>query len=159
MLGAERHIDARHIGLLLTARSLASLGSRLFYARMIFGFGRVPLTLVSMLGSAAGFAALAIPLPLPAMYAVLIGLGFAMGIASTLTISGVVHIAPAEAYGTALTLRMTGNRIGQVVFPALSGLVAAATGVAGILVIIGLGLAISGVAVPISLRARQGPEL
>ncbi len=93
------------------------------------------------------------------MYAVLIVLGFAMGIASTLTISGVVHIAPAEAYGTALTLRMTGNRLGQVAFPALAGLVAAATGVAGILVIIGLGIAVSGVAVPISLRARQGPDI
>jgi NADH-quinone oxidoreductase subunit F len=67
-------------------------------------------------------------------------------------------VAPAEAYGTALTLRMTGNRIGQVALPALAGLVAAATGVAGILVIIGLGIAVSGVAVPISLRARQGPD-
>jgi hypothetical protein len=89
----------------------------------------------------------------------MIMLGFAMGIASTLTISGVVHIAPAEAYGTALTLRMTGNRIGQVLFPALSGLVAAVTGVAGILLIIGISLAVSGVAVPISLRARQGPDV
>ncbi len=159
VLGTERHIDASHIGLLLTARSLASLVSRVFYVRMIYDFGRLPLTLVSMLGAAAAFVALALPLPLPAMYGVLIALGFAMGIASTLTISGVVHIAPAEAYGTALTLRMTGNRIGQVVFPALSGVVAAATGVAGILVIIGLGLAVSGVAVPISLRARQGPDL
>ena len=113
-----------------------------------------------MLGAAAAFLALALPLPLPAMYAVLIVLGFAMGIASTLTISGVVHIAPAEAYGTALTLRMTGNRLGQVVFPALAGLVAAATGVAGILVIIGLGIAVSGVAVPISLRApTRDPDI
>ena len=159
VLGAERHIEASHIGLLLTARSLASLVSRLFYARMIYGFGRVPLTLVSMLGAAAAFGALAIPLSLPAMYGVMIMLGFAMGIASTLTISGVVHIAPAEAYGTALTLRMTGNRIGQVLFPALSGLVAAVTGVAGILLIIGISLAVSGVAVPISLRARQGPDV
>jgi hypothetical protein len=54
---------------------------------------------------------------------------------------------------------MTGNRIGQVLFPALSGLVAAVTGVAGILLIIGISLAVSGVAVPISLRARQGPDL
>ena len=159
VLGAERHIEASHIGLLLTARSLASLVSRLFYARMIYGFGRMPLTLVSMLGAAAAFGALAIPLSLPAMYGVMIMLGFAMGIASTLTISGVVHIAPAEAYGTALTLRMTGNRIGQVLFPALSGLVAAVTGVAGILLIIGVSLAVSGVAVPISLRARQGPDV
>jgi Major Facilitator Superfamily len=119
----------------------------------------VPLTLVSMLGAAAAFGALALPLSLPAMYGVMIMLGFAMGIASTLTISGVVHIAPPEAYGTALTLRMTGNRIGQVLFPALSGLVAAVTGVAGILLIIGISLAVSGVAVPISLRARQGPDL
>ena len=57
----------------------------------------MPLTLASMLGSAAGFLVLAIPLSLPAMYGVLIVLGFAMGIASTLTISGVVHLAPAEA--------------------------------------------------------------
>jgi hypothetical protein len=106
-----------------------------------------------MLGSAAGFLLLAIPLSLPAMYAVLIALGFAMGIASTLTISGVVHLAPPHACGTALTLRMTGNRVGQIVFPALAGLLAAATGVAGILLALGLGLAASGVAVAV----RQAP--
>jgi MFS family permease len=149
-LGAERQIDANNIGLLLTARSVAALVSRMFYARLIFAIGRMPLTLVSMLGSAAGFLMLALPLSLPAMYAVLVFLGFAMGIASTLTISGVVHLAPTEATGTALTLRMTGNRVGQIVFPALAGLVAAATGVGGILLALGLGLAASGIAVAVS---------
>ena len=72
-----------------------------------------------------------------------------MGIASTLTLSGVMCLAPPEVCGTALTLRMTGNRIGQIVFPALAGLLAAATGVAGILLALGLGLAISGVAVAV----------
>src|SRR5215469_3982375 len=86
-LGAERQIDADHIGLLLTVRSLASLVSRVFYARLIFAIGRAPLTLISMLGSAAGFLVLALPLSLPTMYAILIWLGFAMGIASTLTLS------------------------------------------------------------------------
>jgi MFS family permease len=149
-LGAERHIDSNNIGLLLTMRSVAALVSRVFYARAIFAIGRTPLTLASMLGSAAAFLVLALPLSLPAMYAVLVVLGFAMGIASTLTISGVVHLAPAEATGTALTLRMTGNRVGQIVFPALAGLVAAATGVGGILLALGLGLAASGVAVAMS---------
>ena len=83
-LGAERQIDANNIGLLLTVRSVASLVSRMFYARLIFAFGRVPLTLVSMLVSAAAFVILALPLSLPAMYAVLVVLGFGMGIASTL---------------------------------------------------------------------------
>ena len=87
------------------------------------------------------------------MYGVLVFLGFAMGIASTLTISGVVHLAPAKATGTALTLRMTGNRVGQIAFPALAGLVAAATGVAGILLALGVGLAASGIAVAM----RQPP--
>jgi len=128
-------------------RSAASLISRLFYARMIYGFGRAPLTLGSMLVSAAAFAALALPLSLPWMYAVMVVLGFGMGIASTLTLSGVMHLAPPEVCGTALTLRMTGNRVGQIVFPALAGVLAAATGVAGILLALGLGLAASGVAV------------
>jgi MFS family permease len=149
-LGAERHIDSSNIGLLLTVRSVAALVSRAFYARAIFAVGRSPLTLASMLGSAAGFLVLALPLSLPAMYADLVLLGFTMGIASTLTISGVVHLAPAEAMGTALTLRMTGNRVGQMVFPALAGAVAAATGVAGILLALGLGLAASGVAMALS---------
>jgi hypothetical protein len=103
-----------------------------------------------MLASAAGFLVLAIPLSLPAMYVALIALGFAMGIASTLTISGVVHLAPAEATGTALTLRMTGNRVGQIVFPALAGVLAAATGVGGILLALGFGLAASGIAMAMS---------
>ncbi len=156
--GAERGIDSNHVGWLLAMRSAASLISRLFYARMIYGFGRAPLTLGSMLVSAAAFAALALPLSLPWMYAVMVVLGFGMGIASTLTLSGVVYLAPAEAYGTALTIRMTGNRLGQVVFPALAGMVAAATGVAGIFLIIGLGIGASGVAVPLSLRAIGGGD-
>ncbi|MCC6777673.1 MAG: MFS transporter [Hyphomicrobiales bacterium] len=153
VLGTERQIDSNNIGLLLTVRSMAALISRVFYARLILVVGRAPLTFISMMGSAAGFLALAMSLSLPAMYSVLIFLGFAMGIASTLTISGVVHLAPAEATGTALTLRMTGNRIGQIVFPALAGLVAAASGVAGILLALGVGLAASGIA----MTLRQPP--
>jgi MFS family permease len=149
-LGAERQINSDHIGLLLTVRSVASLISRVFYARLIFAIGRAPLTLTSMLGSAAGFVVLALPLSLPTMYGILICLGFAMGIASTLTLSGVMYLAPPEVCGTALTLRMTGNRVGQIVFPALAGLLAAATGVGGILLALGVGLAASGIAVAMS---------
>jgi Major Facilitator Superfamily len=150
LLGAERQIDSSDIGWLLTVRSIAALVSRMFYARLIFAVGRLPLTLASMLGSAAGFLVLAVPLSLPPMYVVLVMLGFAMGIASTLTLSGVMYLAPPEVCGTALTLRMTGNRVGQIVFPALAGVVAAATGVAGILLALGVGLTASGLAVAMS---------
>ena len=35
LLGAERHIDVKDIGLLLTVRAAASMVARLFYARMV----------------------------------------------------------------------------------------------------------------------------
>ena len=75
---------------------------------------------------------LAVP-SLPVMYAATVLIGVGLGIASTLTLSGIVEVAPVEARGTAMTLRITGNRIGLVCMPIVAGLVAAATGAAGIL--------------------------
>jgi hypothetical protein len=50
---------------LLTARAFASMVARLIYARLIVGFGRVALMVASLLGGAAAFAALAVPMPAP----------------------------------------------------------------------------------------------
>lgn len=134
LLGAERDIDASHIGLLLTVRSLAALVARVFYARLIYAMGRMPLTFASTLLGAAAFVLMAVP-SLPVMYAASIVIGVGLGIAATLTISGVVAVAPPEARGTAMTLRITGNRLGLVAMPFVAGVVAAATGVAGILLL------------------------
>jgi hypothetical protein len=101
----------------------------------------------SMLGSAATFLALALPLPLAAVYMVCAAMGFALGIASTLSITGAVEVAPVQARATVMSMRISGNRIGQVVLPLLAGVVATAAGAAGVLVLIGLGLAVSGAAV------------
>jgi len=56
LLGAERNIEASHIGLLLTVRAAAALVARVFYARLIQAVGRLPLTVVSTLVGAAAFA-------------------------------------------------------------------------------------------------------
>jgi predicted MFS family arabinose efflux permease len=151
LLGAERGIDASHIGLLLLTRSLAAMVARIFYARLIAEFGRMPLTLVSTLFGAAAFVLLAVP-SLPVMYAAVVAIGVGLGIASTLTISGIVDVAPPQARGTAMSMRITGNRLGLVVMPFLASLVAAATGVAGILLLTALSLATSAVAMQRSGR-------
>jgi predicted MFS family arabinose efflux permease len=134
LLGAERNIEASHIGLLLTVRSIAALVARLFYARLIQAVGRLPLTLISTLVGALAFALMAVP-SLPVMYAAAVAIGVGLGIAATLTISGIVAVAPPEARATAMTMRITGNRLGLVVMPFVAGLMAAATGVAGILLL------------------------
>jgi MFS family permease len=147
LLGTERAIDVSNIGLLLTSRSIASVIARLGYAPMIRAVGRVPLTVSSMSLGAATFLALAIPLPLWAMYLVIVVMGLALGIASTLSITSVVDVAPPQARGTVMSMRISGNRIGQVLLPFLAGLIAAATGAAGVLALIGASLAASGGAV------------
>jgi MFS family permease len=151
LLGAERNIDANAIGLLLAARSAAALVGRLFYARLIYAVGRKPLTLTTIFLGAAAFALLAVP-SLPLMYVAVCVLGLALGIASTTTMTGIIALAPEYARATALSLRITGNRVGQVLLPFLAGVLAAATGVAGILVGISVSLAASGTAVHLSRR-------
>ncbi len=152
LIGAERHIDASDIGALLAARSVAALVARAFYARLMVLLGRLWLTLLSIFVAAAAFVVLAIP-SLPLMYLAIIAIGLGLGVGSTTTLSGIVDLAPAQARGTALSLRITGNRVGQVLVPFLASLIAAAAGMAGILLVIAFTLAASGTAV--RLRWRQ----
>jgi hypothetical protein len=46
-----------------------------------------------------------------------------------------------------MSMRISGNRVGQVVLPLIAGVVATAAGAAGVLVLIGLCLAASSTAV------------
>jgi len=152
LLGAARNINAGDIGTLLTVRSVFSLVSRMGYVRIIRAVGRGPLTLASMIGASIGFACLAPPVSLSTMYTAMTLMGFSLGIATTLSLTNVVDMASAEAIGTVMSLRITGNRIGQVAVPFVASLIAAATGVAGIFVIIALALAASGAAVRVGRR-------
>jgi predicted MFS family arabinose efflux permease len=152
LLGTERDIDASHIGMLLMVRSLSALVARAFYARLIYGVGRMRLTLSSTFVAAGAFVLLAVP-SLPVMYAASVLIGVGLGIASTLTLSGIVEVAPPAVRGTAMSLRITGNRIGLVMMPFVAGLVAAATGVVGILLLTAVSLATSAAAMQWSKRS------
>jgi MFS family permease len=154
LIGAERHVDASDIGMLLAIRSVAALVARAFYSRLIVVLGRQRLTLVSIAVAAAAFVVLAVP-SLPLMYLAIITVGLGLGIASTTTLSGIVDLAPAQARGTALSLRITGNRVGQVLVPFLASLIAVAAGTAGILLVIAFTLAVSGTAMRVSWREAE----
>ena len=157
LLGAERSIDVRDIGLLLTARAAASMVARLFYARMVEASGHWPLMISSTFACAAAFAALAAPLSLPWMYVVMVVMGFSFGLATTLSITIVVDLTTAGARGTANSLRIMGNRIGQFVLPFGAGLVAAATGLAGLLLAMATAIAVAAAAMHWR-RPKPGPE-
>ncbi len=87
----------------------------------------------------------ALPLPLPAL--VMVGLtaiyGFAAGVCQPMTMGWVTQLAPDGSRGTAVSLRLAGNRIPQTLIPAVSGTAAAAAGVSGVLVVTGATLGVA----------------
>ena len=155
LLGVERGLGVGEVGIILTIRSIAAVVSRVGYARMVSVIGRVRLTFLSMALAGAAFVTLAMPVPVLVLQMAAAVLGVGLGIATALSLTSVVELAPADVRGTALSLRITGNRIGQASMPFLGSLLAASTGASGVLVVTGLALAASGLAVQI-VRGRHG---
>ena len=147
VLGAQRGIEVAHVGTLLMIRSVSAVVSRVFYPSMIRAAGRVPLTVGTMAAAALGLFVIATPLPLWVLYVSMAFTGFGLGIAATLSISNMVDIVPPAARGVALSLRITGNRVGQVGILACASAVAMVLGAGGIFAIIAVSLAASAASV------------
>ena len=147
LLGSDRGMSVDAVGTLLAIRAVASMLSRLLYARLHIAFGRIPLTLISTFVGAGAYVLLAFPLPMPLLSVAIAVVGFALSISITASIAGVLAIASGGAIGTANSLRTMASRVGQSIIPILASLVAAAIGTGSIFVIIGIGLAASGAAV------------
>ena len=153
VVGEERGIAPGMVGVLLSLRASASVLSRLALPSMTRRLGRQRLLGVSCVVSGALCVLSAVPVPVWVLAAALVLLGFSLGVGQPLTMSTVVQAAPDSARSTALALRLTGNRLGQVAAPAGAGLLAGAAGAAAPFVMIGaLLLAASG----ISARTRTG---
>jgi MFS family permease len=137
VIGERLGIGPAVVGALLSLRAVASILSRLLIPWMVRGLGRVRLIAVSAAGSALAMAALPVPDGAVGLAAVLVVAGFFLGIGQPLTMSLIVQAVPDDARGTALAIRLTGNRVGQVATPAAAGLVAGAAGVAAAFWVLG----------------------
>jgi MFS family permease len=111
-LGTERGIASGSVGVLLALRAVASMGSRLFLGRLVAALGRRWLLLGSVAISAAGLAVLLLPMPLWLMAVVVVAAGLGLGAGQPLTMSFLAEAAPPGLRGRAMSLRLTGNRLG-----------------------------------------------
>ncbi|MFP5341965.1 MAG: MFS transporter [Candidatus Limnocylindria bacterium] len=155
VLGEERGISVATIGALLAVRAGASMVSRLFLGQLVDRLGRERLMLGSLMVAAVSVVALAL-VPLPAMFLVMAIAGVTLGVCQPMTMSWVAARAMEGSRGTAMSLRLLGNRVGQVVIPLAAGSVAVATGSAGVVAAAGLTVAVSAVVVARS-RERDRP--
>ncbi|MEV5491569.1 MFS transporter [Streptomyces bobili] len=157
VVGEHRGIPPSVIGLLLSLRAAATIACRLVLTPLLRLLGRTALLTVTCLLAALLCAGIAVPVPVWALAVMLAALGFCLGVGQPLSMTTVVQAAPDGARSTALALRLTGNRLGQVAAPAAAGLIAGIAGVAAPFVMLGgLLLLSSGVALRSPERAARG---
>ncbi|MFF4212322.1 MFS transporter [Streptomyces sp. NPDC001796] len=153
VVGDRRGIAPAVVGLLLSLRAAATIACRLVLTPLLRLLGRALLLALTCLVAALLCAGIALPVPVWALGAMLTVLGFCLGVGQPLSMTTVVQAAPDDARSTALALRLTGNRLGQVAAPAAAGLVAGVAGVAAPFVMLGALLLLSS---GIALRSPAG---
>jgi MFS family permease len=149
-LGHDRGFTAEIVSLMLVARSLMSMFSRLFLTQLIRVAGRRMLLVGTVTISAIALACMV--LPLSAVWFIVISAiyGFAIGTCQPITMAWVSELAPPGSRGLAMSLRVASNRVGQTILPAVFGTFAVAAGAGGVLAVTGvalLGAAWSGLSV------------
>jgi MFS family permease len=153
-LGEERAWAASLVGGLLAVRAGASMASRLFLGTLADRFGRRVLLIVSMAVAAAALVALPFAPSVEASVVIMILAGLGLGIGQPLTMSWVAAEATPGARATALSVRLMGNRVGQIALPVIAGSVAAFAGAGGVLAVTGAIVALSLAGVAGGLGAR-----
>lgn len=132
LIGERRGLTPVAIGVLLAARSAATISSRLLLDTMLRWRGRERLIVLSAGGSAVALALVPITdIGVLGMGAAMVVGGFLLGVGQPLTMSLLAIAVPANARSSVLALRMVANRIGQVAVPGVAGVIAGSAGVAG----------------------------
>jgi MFS family permease len=164
--GEAAGLSVQTVGMLLAVRAALSIASRLLMGRLTARFTRHALLAASMALPALGFVAMPFTSRVDLLVAIMVVLGFWLGIGQPLTMAWVADRAPATARGTAMAVRLSGNRLGQVMLPLAAGAAAGVGGVAGVFWgIAALLLAVSAVIVrapfgepPVGTSLDAGPD-
>lgn len=153
VIGAENNIGPRAIGVLLALRAAASIAARLGIGATVRRFGRSRLIAIGAVTAAAALVAMTMTTEVWQLAVLSVAAGFAMGFGQPLSMTIVVQRVPTHARSTALAVRLTGNRIGQVAVPAAAGIVAGRAGAGSVFWLLGALLTASAVAIQ-----RRAPD-
>ncbi|MGX5357227.1 MFS transporter [Kocuria sp. KH4] len=132
LVGERAGVSPAWVGVLLAVRGGASILSRVLLPWLAHRMSRRALLLVSLYGAGLALAAppLVVTVPWLAALCLFVG-GFCLGLGQPITMTLVSTAVPSAWRGSALAVRLVGNRLGQVAMPLLAGLVAAPLGPAG----------------------------
>ena len=135
-VGAERGWSVAFVSMLLAVRAALSFAVRVGTGPLVRLLGRRTL----LVGACSiGAAALLLLTPvLPGWVAIMLMAiaGLVLGIGQPLTMAWVARLAPEELRATALSVRLTANRVGQSAIPVAVGVVAAFAGSGAIFIVL-----------------------
>lgn len=140
--GEAEGISVQVVGLLLALRAGASMASRLLMGAMRRRLGRRNLLVACMVAPAVALFAVSLDSNFVLLVVAMIITGYGLGLGQPLTLSWIAGQAPSDLRGTAVAVRMAGNRLGQFAIPATLGIVAGVVGVTGVFWSLGLLLAV-----------------
>ena len=153
VIGAENDIGPRAIGVVLALRAAASIAARVGIGATVRRIGRTRLITAGAAAAAGALVGMTVTHDVWALAGLSIVAGFGMGFGQPLSMTLVVQLVPEHAKSTALAVRLTGNRIGQVATPAAAGVVAGNAGATSVFWLLGAILAASAVAIQ-----RRAPD-
>jgi MFS family permease len=132
--GESRGIPPKIVGLLLATRAIASMTTRLLIGVLARGIGPHRLLVLSIVCAAGSLGLLPAFGAVPVLFVLMVLIGLGLGLGQPLTMAWVAGRAPVGLRGTALGVRLSGNRLGQLSVPVAVGAVAGATGIGAIFI-------------------------
>lgn len=124
LLGRQLGFGSTEIGILLAIRAVSSMGVRVVLGRINDRFGMKFILNAGALVTLLGSVAIAFVTQFYLLAIVIAITGFAMGIGQPATMAWVSRISDPQHRGLAISIRLTSNRLGQVVVPAVAGTLA-----------------------------------
>ena len=124
LLGRQLGFGSTEIGILLAIRAISSMGVRVVLGRINDRFGMKFILNAGALVTLLGSVAIAFVTQFYLLAIVIAITGFAMGIGQPATMAWVSRISDPQHRGLAISIRLTSNRLGQVVVPAVAGTLA-----------------------------------
>jgi MFS family permease len=141
LYGNEHQFSALSIGIIISIRAATSMASRYFLGRLSSRFTPTQLLTSSNAVSIVMCAAMAFA-PNPwILGAIVFVAGFSLGVGQPLTMTLISQLTQPDERALAVSTRLTGNRLGQFLIPAVAGLIAASAGTSAVFV--GLAILIS----------------
>ncbi|TVX91951.1 MFS transporter [Paenibacillus agilis] len=138
LLGAEWGMSDIGIGWIIAIQSMAMVAVRLFLSPLTKRYSREVVLIGSIL--IAGIAFMFVPLTTPFILMAVIStaMGLGLGCGQPLSMTTIFNASPPDRTGEVLGLRLSTNRLSQVVAPLFFGFIGASAGIASVFYLSGI---------------------